>query len=145
MRVISETISFLILLGVLTVAFISTLVVVPKYFLLYNEVAEQASSSIHLQGYSTSATLTRCETGSSYTLYVLIHNSGEKPVRVNYVVVCEDDEITVRVGEKEGIILQPGEVYGDVIRVENKELIESKLCFLIVEEPNILIYKVLES
>jgi len=142
MRSISEVISMLVLVVAVTVAFVTVLVVVPKYFATYNAVAMRASYSQTLEGFQTTASLSRYK---SYYLVVLIYNYGSLPVKVNYYIECVNPNNTVNrcfAGREEGISISPGGTYQRVITNSCRS---DMICYLVVEEPNLLIYKVLES
>lgn len=136
MRTISESISYLVLLGALAIAFAATLVVVPRYFSTYSNVAVQAAYSQELQGYQTSASLTRVRLPGRYALIVIIYNNGDSDIRVSYNVVCGDRHI----GGEEDRVVPSRDIYVNTFRIYTEDT-----CYLVVEEPGILIYKVVES
>jgi len=142
MRGISEIVSMMVLLVAVAVAFITVLVVVPKYFATYNAVAMKASFSQTLEGFQTASSLSRYK---SQYLVVLIYNYGSTPIRVNYYVECinpNNTAIRCFAGKKEGVLISPSSTYQMVL---SNSCRSDMVCYLVVEEPNLLIYKVLES
>jgi len=141
-KAISEIIAFLVLLGALTVAFTATLIIIPKYFSTYNSIALQAGYSQDLQGYQTSGSLTRTRLPYGYVLTVIIYNNAEREIKVNYIIVCRDKTI----GGEKNILIPPRSIYRKVFPYYSSgETEESDICYLVVEEPGLLVYKVLES
>jgi len=143
MKAVSEVIAMLVLLVAIVVAFVASMIVIPEYFGAYNRVAKQASQSQILEGSQTSASISRHRGGY---ITIVIYNSGDGAVRVNYYVECVNytTKATYFVGKGENIVISPGSTYQRVYRVSESD-IANKVCYLTVEEPNLLIYKVLES
>jgi len=144
-RAASEVVSLLVLLAAVTASFVAILVLVPRYFATYNRVAVEASQSQLLEGYQTTASLSRYKGGQYLSL--MIYNAGDKMIKVNYYVECVDPKSASQryfVGKEEGIFISPGYTYQKVYSVSSTN-INNKVCYLVVEEPNLLIYKVLES
>lgn len=142
MRSISEAVAYLVLLGALAVASAIALTIVPRFFQAYSHVAAEVAHSLHLPGYATAASLTRVELpGSDYTaLTVIIYNGGSTPVKVSYTITCNGRYI----GGERDITIPAHKVYHKVYKVRG-ETVEGKTCHLTVEEPNLLVYRVVES
>jgi hypothetical protein len=134
----------MVLVAALTVAFASVLVVVPRYFETYNRMAMQASYSQELQGFLTSASLSRYSAGNGYVITIVIYNNGDDPVTVSYSITCEGPSGSYFVGKRDNVVISPHSEHHQVFIV-SKSAISGMVCYATVEEPNLLIYKVLES
>lgn len=138
MRGISEIVSMLVLLGATMVAFIGTLVVVPQYFQRYDEIAMQASYSQELPGYQTTASLAKA---SGAYLIPIIYNNGDKSVKISFYIYCENSTKHIIVVKQSNVLIPPHRLYTKVFHADAKGMV----CYLVVEEPHLLIYKVSET
>lgn len=145
-RSVSEIISYLVLFVATVIAFSVVLVVVPRFFSVYSAVALKASYSQSLEGYQTSASLSRADRPGQTYITVIIYNGGVDPVRVNYYVECVRSDTSAKyfVGKEENVLITADSTYYRVYTVSSGA-VSGYICYLTVEEPNLLLYKVVES
>jgi len=147
MRGVSELVAFLVLMGAVTVVFTSALIIIPQYFQQYNRVAMQASQAVSLSGLRTEAVLVRQCSTTHCSLIILLYNSEADPTRVNYYVYCESSDglRSQFVGREENVVVYGGSRHVKVYQNIPKSSIADMVCYLVVEEPNLLVYKVVET
>jgi preprotein translocase subunit SecG len=141
-RGVIESLSMLVLLGVVVVTMLVAFVLLPQYYNAYNSVALISSYSQSLQGIRTSATLTRVPMFSSYVLSVIIYNYGDSQVSVKYAIDCHGYG-EYYTGMYDAII-QPYSIYSQTYSVD-KQVLDSVVCYLVVEEQGLTAYRVMET
>ncbi|MEM4619550.1 MAG: hypothetical protein QXE70_04420 [Ignisphaera sp.] len=134
MRGTSELFAILILTGVTTITFLASLYILPTYLKNYISIGMGHSLNTTLLGVSTDGHLKRIDS----QLIVFIYNHGDNPITINYRVICTS-ESTYIVGE-DNVYIDKNKLY-----VKTYNNVPIGICYLIVEEPNIIIYKVVES
>lgn len=147
MRAVSEIISLVLLIAATSVAFLMTIVVVPRFFAAYNAVAVGASYSQMLEGYQTSASLSRVDQSGQSYLTVIIYYGGDSSTSVNYYVECVKSGSQERyfVGKEENVYIDTvNRLYTRVYKVSSSA-ISGYVCYLTIEEPHLLVYRVVES
>lgn len=134
-RGISEVVSVLLLLGVTALSFVVIMYVVPSYFGNYLRIGLDATLDMPLRGLSTDGHLKRV----GKTLVVMVYNHGAEPVEISYTVFCKrtSDSTTVDIGKT---VVRGGSLFTKVYQDA-----PSGICFLVVEEPNLITYKLVES
>lgn len=136
-RGVSELVALLLLLGVATLSFLSAIYLVPAYFSSYAAMGLEASYGIKLPGIYTDSNLKRVGTN----LIVFIYNHGNQVITINYRVTCMTSSgSTVEVGSENGVYIGRGSLF-----VKVYQNAPQGVCFLVVEEPGLIIYKVVES
>lgn len=135
-RGVSEVVSVLLLAGVTAVAFVAIMYVVPSYFARYLSMGADVASNLALYGIFTDGHLKRV--GSR--LVVFVYNHGDRVVAVDYTVFCETPSGSVTVGVERGVVIGRGSLH-----VKVYPNAPSRVCYLVVEEPNLVTYKVVES
>lgn len=129
-------VSTLLLVGATALSFIAIMYVVPAYFSSYLAMGTDAASSVQLFGVSTDGHLKRV--GSR--LVVFIFNHGDSPVTVSYTVYCLQAGTSTTVGGESGVLIGRSSLFTKVYSPA-----PTGVCFLVVEEPNAITYKVVES
>ncbi|MEM2195963.1 MAG: hypothetical protein QW290_02640 [Sulfolobales archaeon] len=140
-RGVSELVALLILLGALTAVFVSLTSILPRYLQSYWRMSVEAGFSEGIGSLETDAFLTRVPCYGNTCFILSIFNNADTPTTVKYWVVCSSIVITKN---EDGIKVMPGDAHVKVIQVSTASVSDS-VCYLVVEEGNSLIYKVLES
>ena len=141
-RGVSEVISVLALIGALTFVLAALLIIMPRAFSVYSDMATAVALTSDIPGYQTAASLSRIGYGGSTVFVIIIHNYGQTPVTVTYSIYCETVyQSLVRVGGQ-SMTIPPGSTRVGVHPTYSSVV---KPCYAVVEEPNLLMYKVVES
>ncbi|MEM1672823.1 MAG: hypothetical protein QXL19_05805 [Ignisphaera sp.] len=134
MRGISELFAVLILVGVTSITFLAMLYILPAYLKNYISISMRHSLNTTLLGVSTDGHLKRIDS----QLIVFIYNHGDNPITINYRVICVSEPPYID-GE-DNVYIDRNNLY-----VKTYNNVPIAICYLVVEEPNIIIYKVVES
>ncbi|MEM4583988.1 MAG: hypothetical protein QW611_03345 [Ignisphaera sp.] len=135
-RGISELVALLILIGVTSLVFLSILYIVPAYFRRYTSLATEYGFKIFSTGVSTDGHLKRVDS----KLIVFIYNYGNHPITVSYRVTCASDRTHTYIGGENNVYIGRNNLY---VRIYSSTA--PGVCYLVVEESNSIIYKVVES
>ncbi|MEM4854737.1 MAG: hypothetical protein QXE75_04890 [Sulfolobales archaeon] len=135
-RGVSELVAVLMLIGATSAAFLTVLYVVPAYFRSYIAASVEHSFRLTSIGISTEGHLKRIGT----RLIVFIYNHGDSPLVVGYRVTCTSRGASSYVGGEDSVYIGRNNLY-----VKVYDNAPPGVCYLIVEEPNLVIYKVVES
>ncbi|MEM4863158.1 MAG: hypothetical protein QW706_08290 [Candidatus Nezhaarchaeales archaeon] len=133
---ISELVALLMLVGVTSAVFLAILYVVPAYFRSYAAMGVEYGYRLTSVGVSTNGHLKRV--GSQ--LVVFVYNYGDRPTTVSYRVTCTSGGTSTYVGGEDNVYVGRNSLY---VKVYSNA--PAGVCYLVVEEPNLVIYKVVES
>lgn len=134
-RFVSDAVAVIVLIAAVVASFAVAGVVAPRYLSQYAGIGMQVGAELRSSGIQTEAQLVR----AGDRLVVLLYNFGEAPVAVSYYVLCNSTDGYFLVSSGSATV-RPGEVRSLVVRGTG-----SPPCYLLVEESNVVTYKVLES